>query len=308
MNRDQKGFSVLEVIIVLIAISLVVGMGWFFYSQQNTKPKTLDTVLSSLNKEARNNFSNAKFEAKNDWGAEAGATAFNKVNGYDYTVSGAGKGLWLAYQYSDKSVTTKRFVLFKKTIPPAKSLAEVKTFVGHKLTSYGFTTTDQKTFNRGSDTCTVLNDPAELQHPGVGSASNLLDVRCVSKDMLQNAAAKSKPFVAQYLQANSNLNASDLAVGQLTIKSKNGAGVIGSSHAAGYDIAEMVVSTKAKKQIALYYTKNSSWHYVTQANDEFGFKCNDMKANADARKAFYDQVCLGENGQVKLDTNNRALQ
>jgi len=117
-----------------------------------------------------------------------------------------------------------------------------------------------------------------------------------------------KPFVNEYLKANASLKASDLAVGPLTIKSKNGSGVIGSSHAAGYDIAEMVVSTKASKKIALFYAKGTAWHYITQANDEFGFECGPMKSNPDVRKALYDQVCLSENGQVRLDTSNRALQ
>lgn len=308
MKKKEKGFSAVESLLVLAVVILVVGVGWFVYQRQNAQPKTLDAVLSQLTNDAKKTYTNAVFEPKNDWGAEAEATGFNKVEGYDYTVSGVGNGLWLAYEYSDKSTTTKRFFFFKKTTPLAKSLNEIKEFVGSRLVKYGFTTADNKTYQRGDDKCTVLNDPAVLQHPGVDEESNLLDVSCFGSEVLIDAAAEMKPFVDEYLKANSELKASDLAVGPLTIKSKNGSGVISSSHAAGYDIAELVVSTKTSKNIALYYAKDNVWHYITQANDEFGFECGPMKADPDARKAMYDQVCLSENGQIRLDTNNRALQ
>src|SRR6266568_1096974 len=146
MNNNQKGFTAVEGLLVLAVTALVFGVGWFIYQHQYIKPKTLDAVLSSLSKDAKSKYSNAEFQPKYDWGAEAEATVFNKVDGYDYSVSGVGKGLWLAYEYSDKSVTTKRLIFFKKIIPPAKSLDEVKGFVGSRLKKYGFTTTDNKIY------------------------------------------------------------------------------------------------------------------------------------------------------------------
>ena len=305
--KTQKGFSAVEGLLIVVVVGLIGLVGWFSY-RQNAKPKTLDAVLSKISSDAKNTYSNAVFEPKYDWGAEASATAFNKVDGYDYSVSGVGKGLWLAYEFSDKSVRVNRLVFFKKTIPPAKSLDEVKTFVGSRLVKYGFTTTDNKTYQRNEDKCTVLNDPVELLHPGAEDESNLLEVSCFGNEVLRDSAAQMKPLVDEYLKANQGQKASDLAVGPLTIKSQYGAGVISSSHTAGYDIAEMVVSTKTEKKIALYYQKDNIWHYVTKADDEFGFSCGDMKKDPDARKAMYDQVCLSENGQVRLDTNNSALQ
>jgi len=316
MKSNQKGFSVVEILIVIFVVGLLGAVGWLVYDRQNSTPKSLDAVLSKIRNDAKKTFTNANFEPKYDWSAELSPTSFNKVDGYDYSVSGVGKGIRLAYEYSDKSTTTKRFLFFNRTIPPAKSLDEVKGWIGNRLVMYGFNTTDNKTFQKGDDMCTVLNDPAELSGSDLGEASNLLEVNCFRKEVLRDSAAQMKPFVDEYLKANTNLKASDLAVGPLTVKSKYGKGVIGSSKSAGYDIAEMVVSTKNKKQIALYYAKNaeigtnniSGWQYVTQADDEFGFKCGDMKADPDARKALYDQVCLNENGQVRLDTANRALQ
>lgn len=316
MKNNQAASNVVVVFLILIVIGIIGAIGWFVYNRNTSKPKTIDAVLSNLSRDAKKTYSNATFEPKYDWRAEASATSFNKVAGYDYSISGVGKGIWLAYEYSDKSTTSTRLLFFKHTVPPAKSLAQVKGWVGSKLTKYGFTTADSKIYQKGEDKCTVLNDPGQLSGNDSGEASNLLEVNCFNKEDLANAATQMKPFVDEYLKANPSLKASDLAVGPLTIKSKSGGGVIGSSHAAGYDIAELIISTINKKQIALYYAegavigtnKVSDWHYVTQADDEFGFKCGDMKASPDTRKALYDQVCLSEIGQVRLDTNNRALQ
>lgn len=313
MKNKQKGFSLVEIVIVMAVIALIGLVAWPIYLRQNNSPKTIDEVLSSISSESEKTYSNAKFEPNQDWSAEMSGTAFNKVDGYDYAVSGVGKGISLVYEFNNKPKETTQFLFFKRTIPPSKDLNEVKNWVGSRLVKYGFTTSDNKTYTKGDDTCNVINDPTSLfpnQEPSADSepTTNVLEVTCFGKEISKEAAEQMKPFVDQYLAANKDVKASDLTVGPLTIKSKNGAGVIGSSKSAGYDIAEMIVSTKDKKQIALFYAKDNKWGYVTQANDEFGFKCGDMSANPDSRKAFYDQVCLGAEGQVRLDTNNRALQ
>lgn len=316
MKNDQKGFSTIEGVVLLVIIAIIGSIGWFVSQRQNDMSNTPDTVLSSISSDAKSTYSNASFEPIHGWNAEASATAFNKVSGYDYAVSGVGKGIWLAYASTGQSKTIPWLWVFHKTIPPANNLDEVKHWVSSRLTLYGFTTSDHQTYKKGSNTCTVLNDPAGLAHNDFGQPSNILEVRCFGQGVAQDAAAQMKPFTEEYIRAHATLRASGLTVGPLTIKSKNGAGVIGSSHAAGYDIAEMVVSTKSKKTLALYYAKNadirtgsnSGWHYVTEATDEFGFSCDAMKADQDARKALYDQVCLSNAGQVRLDTQNRALQ
>lgn len=321
MKINQKGFSVVEILIVIVIVGLLGGVIWYTYDRQNSIPKTLDEVLGKISSDAKKTYTNAVFQPKYDWVAESSGTAFNKVDGYDYSVSGVGKGIRMMFENSDKSETVSSFLFFTRTVPPAKNLDEVKNWVGSQLINYGFSTSDNKSYIKGDNTCNVLNDPTALfpnqdSNMQTDQKTNLLEVTCFGKEVLRDNASQMKPFVDEYLKANSDLKASDLTVGPLTIKSKYGAGVIGSSKTAGYDIAEMVVSTKTKKQIALYYAKNAEistdsnygWRYVTQANDEFGFKCDDMKDNPDARKAFYDQVCLSENDQVKLDTDNRALQ
>jgi len=100
-----------------------------------------------------------------------------------------------------------------------------------------------------------------------------------------------------------------LLFGPFVVKSHYGAGVIGSSHAAGYDIAEAVVMYGSEKKLALFYNKlNGPWQYVTEATDEFGFKCQDFKATEEVRKVMNDQVCLSDEGPVRLDTQNPATQ
>ena len=38
MKKDQRGFSALEAILILIAVALIGGVGWFVYKQKNAKP------------------------------------------------------------------------------------------------------------------------------------------------------------------------------------------------------------------------------------------------------------------------------
>ncbi|HSW79626.1 MAG TPA: hypothetical protein VLG47_02510 [Candidatus Saccharimonadales bacterium] len=321
MRKNQKGFTVVEGLIILAVVLLIGGITWFFIDKNNSESQSPDDVLAIITKDANSTFSNVNFEKQDSWSAEASATAYNTVPGYDFKVSSVGKGIWFVFDGEGKPKTIKKLLVFHKTIPPAASLKTVQGWVGSELTMNGFTTKDGLKFTKGGTTCEILNDPESL-FPNIINTdaeqnSNLMQVSCFGPDVLRSAAAQMNPFVEEYIMnANPSVPANDISAGPLTIKSQNGSGVIGSSRTAGYDIAEMVVTTKTKKQIALYYAKNADigtgknggWHYVTQANDEFGFKCGDMKANPDSRKAFYDQVCLSAQGQVRLDTNNRALQ
>jgi hypothetical protein len=319
MSKKLPFAASFQWLLVLVMVALVALIGWTIYRAQTPRPTTLDDVLSQLKTDADKDFTNVRFEQKPAWTAEGSPVSYNIVPGYMFAVSGVdqSKGLWLPFNPTGQPKTVKHIWLFNETIPAARTIDEVKTWIGYKLQSYGYTTTDHKTYYRHDATrCTVLNDPAKYAGNDFGVDSNLLEVSCFGQDVLSSAAAAMQPLVNEYLRAHPALQASDLTAGPLTIKSLNGAGVIGSSRTAGYDIAELVVTTKAKKQIALFYAKdasmtngqNSGWKYVTEADDEFGFKCADMRADPDARKALYDQVCLGDKGQVKLDTNNRALQ
>lgn len=132
---------------------------------------------------------------------------------------------------------------------------------------------------------------------------------CYRDDMVSAAAGEVQPFYEAIVAHRPESALRGLVIGPAVVKSQNGAGVIGSSHEAGYDIAEVLVREGDDEYIALFYNKSDGpWVFVAQAGDEYGFSCTDMATNYDVRKAFYDQICLSESGHVRLDTANPALQ
>ncbi len=321
MKSYQKGFTVVEGVIILAIVVLVGGITWFFI-EHNAKPNSPDETLSAITKDMNNTFSDVEFKNHNTWNAEMEATSYDKVAGYDFSVSDVGKNVWFIFEGEGKPRTITQYKFIHKTLQPAANMSLVVGRTKDVLVKYGYTSSDNKIYKKGDEYCTVAIDSESLfpnitnYNSDVQGDSNLLQVNCFTDAELQAAAGQLKPFVDAYVAANQTTKASDITAGPVTIKSSNDAGVIGSSHQAGDDIAEMVVTINGKKQVALFYAKNadivthknSGWIFVTQANDEYGFKCGDMAANPDSRKAFYDQVCLSANGQVRLDTNNRALQ
>lgn len=320
---NSKGFGIIEGLLILVIIGLIGGVGYYVY-KKNDKPNTPDEVLTRIDKDVNSQFSNADFEPESSWSAEFTPTGFVKVDGYDYKVSGAGKRISLAFgdtesgKNFDKPREDKKFILFKRTVPPARSVAEIKEFVKLKFSEYGLESSDSKTFIKGDTTCYVQNDPAELAGNDFNEPSNVVGIACADPQTLKETAEKYKPFVEALIKENTAVTASDLSVGPLTIKSEDSSGVIGASKTEGYDLAELVVSEKGydeptflSKTIAIFYAKNGQWQFITQADDEFGFHCDAFRADEDARKAFYDQICYeytGNKGQIRLDTNNRALQ
>ncbi len=158
-------------------------------------------------------------------------------------------------------------------------------------------------FTRRDETCTTKTDTALYQ----------LHIICRSAALDKAQANKAKPFVTAFLKNKPNLTDADITVGPIQIKSRNQKdSPITGSKTANYDLAEAYIQTAGtnKFKTALFYNKSGAdWVYVTSANDEFGFSCEDITKDPDARKAMYDQICYQANtGQVRLDTTNRALQ
>lgn len=142
-------------------------------------------------------------------------------------------------------------------------------------------------------TCTFLNK------------EQYSSLACYTEDNLEDAFKSAQPFYAAYTFGQDQIG---INIESYTIKSENNDGVISSSKKPGYDIAEAVISTGSSRFVALFYNKNGGpWQYVTQAGDEWGFRCEDIQKNPEAREALYDQICLTDSGQERLDTSNRAL-
>jgi hypothetical protein len=297
MIKNQKGFSAVEILLAVAVICAVIGVGWFVLSN---KPKPLSTMLETIKTDIPRSFNDVVVEQKK-WAAQYVTNTPQKVEGSDYALSPqSSQTITFEQTVSPKDKTVIHFVIFKKKLGTAWSQNGSASPLAERVNSIfkknKFTATkegENTTFKRDDDTC--LFSGTQLS--------------CFNPDILKVIAGESKPFVDTYLTAHSEIKAKDIVVGPVTIKSQDGSGVISSSHAAGYDIAEAIVTVNDKRSIALYYkTSNSNWRYITEAGDEYGFKCGPMQADPDARKAMYDQVCLGENGQVRLDTSNRALQ
>jgi hypothetical protein len=140
-----------------------------------------------------------------------------------------------------------------------------------------------------------------------------LSVTCTSPTIKKYLAQRMKPFVDQYTIGTKTW-VKDVTAGPLVIKSEKTTSnqPIMGSETSGYDIAEMVIQMGTKRRVALFYAnynKNSQWHYVTEAPDEFGFPCTDIMKDPEARRALYDQICYDNTkGQVRVDSGRRALQ
>ncbi len=95
--------------IAALAVVLVIGFaGWRVYDQ-NKKPASIDDILSKIDIDAKKSFSNVNFKANNDWSAERSATAFNKVEGYEYSVSGVGNNVEFIYGTQRSSGTVRQY-------------------------------------------------------------------------------------------------------------------------------------------------------------------------------------------------------
>ncbi len=180
------------------------------------------------------------------------------------------------------------------------NLSDAQVLIDSVMSRAGYTRTQGTAnlfYDKDSSTCTITD------------TGDVLTLSCSTSEILSNIAADAKPFVDAYLAAKPDA-ADNLAIGPIVIKNSDHENhVITASKRSGYKIAEALIVTNGTKYLALFYQKDGgNWAFVSQAADEYGFNCGDFTVNPDARAAFYDQICLGPEGQVRLDTNNRALQ
>ncbi|HEY5667950.1 MAG TPA: hypothetical protein VIR03_02175 [Candidatus Saccharimonadales bacterium] len=232
------------------------------------------------------------------WPAQMGSQLSLHDSAYNFNVSsqnmpsfyvtmrevsgGTGRGKIAVTPETADSVIAKRMKAYRFSVDEANSKLPV--------VAYG----------RRGTTCLEIYDKTQA----------VLTFTCYEHSQIYEKSKEAQPFVKAYNIANSTKPVtSAYTVGPIVIKSQNGAGVIGSSRTANYDIAEAVFSKGVTKKLILFYKKGSGdWRYVAQANDEYGFSCADYKADSDIRAAMHDQVCLDDFGPTRLDTNNRVAQ
>jgi hypothetical protein len=165
----------------------------------------------------------------------------------------------------------------------------------------GLKMTAKTVFTGGDVMCTLTEDRSNYD----------VVLVCDSPELRGQLAAQGGLFIPQYLAKHPNLSESDLTYGPAIIKSRHPAGVLHPSKTAGYDIAEVLIQEPHGTRLVLYYKKqNGPWTYITDTTDEFGFTCGDMRADPDARKAMYAQVCYErpDQGPRLLDADGRATQ
>lgn len=297
MMKNQKGYSTTAVLLVLVVIAVVGIAGWLVW---NSRPKPLSVILEDVKTDISSSFNDIDVTQKK-WTAQYTTNTPQKVANYDYSISPQSSStITFGRRDAQQDKTITRFFFFKQKVGTAWEGEDINSPFAKKVTAIfqknKFTVTkegDNTVFKRDADTC--LFSGAQLS--------------CYNPDILASIAAESKPFIDAYLAKHPEAQAKDIVFGPLTIKSQDGSGVISSSHEVGYDIAEAVITVKDKKTVVLYYQKSGGdWRYVTEGEDDYGFRCGPMKADPDARKALYNQVCLSQTGHVRLDTNNRALQ
>jgi hypothetical protein len=165
----------------------------------------------------------------------------------------------------------------------------------------GLGTGSKTLYTRGSEICTLTENRVTYD----------LALVCDSPALRNQLAAQATLFIPQYLSKHPDVQASDITFGPVIIKSRHAAGVLHPSKTAGYDIAEALITEPRGTRLVLYYQKqNGPWVYITDTTDEFGFTCSDIRADPDARKAMYAEVCYErpDQGPRLLDAAGRATQ
>jgi hypothetical protein len=290
-------------LLLVIGAAAVVTVGMVIWRLNASQTSDLTIVFTAIEHDISANVGDYKSDIQ-PWLAENISDQKVSVDGYDYRISSS------ALPFMQIQPVTPQYATFAGSAP-VTSISTVRGHISSVLLGKGFSASKTtETMNamsattqyaRGDETCTL--DEA--------GSTYILTLSCNSPEFPKQVAAEGKPFVKEYLTHHTNLRGADLTFGPLTIKSQHPSGVIKPSKNAGYDIAEAMINEPRGLRIALYYQKQGGpWHYVTDTTDEFGFNCQDMRSNPDARKALYAQVCYErpDGGPRLLDSAGRATQ
>jgi|GEM_PF-4504088 len=266
---------------VALLVVVLLGLGIRHLRHSSPQPQGLNAIFAAVQKDVEQNFE--KYQAVvNKWPALPVDTMPQHVAGYQFTLASAGQpGVVVSshvykHDNGDVSKITEHLqnVLMKAGF--AKSLPSIVQPVEPGAT--------QTQYRQADNVCTVTAYPQYAQ----------VFLQCTSPTDLQQRAAEARPFVSSYLEQHPDLRPQDLIFGQLTIKSRNGGGVIGRSHAAGYDLAEAIIYRPGapKGSLALFYGHTGQWKYIVESNlDERAFSCTTIEASPDASKAYVGQPC-----------------
>ncbi|MDB5182628.1 MAG: hypothetical protein JWO47_412 [Candidatus Saccharibacteria bacterium] len=313
MQKHEQGFSAIELLIIIMVFGTMLFAGWYVRGKNkkdvpNLSPGSSAAIISEVNKTVADKYPSLSTYTT-DWFAQMGTSASIPVDGYTFSLSSQNfPTTQLLQKGPDQPVNP----------PASETIISAKEAVAKTMSAHGFNTAQDKyTIAAVNNVMTNSRVDASYDVYKSGGTTCLeiyysfnpnVTLSCFTAAEAASMAAKAKQFVYAYTAANPE-TVSKITFGPLTIKSQHKSGVLGPSHLAGYDISEAVFAVGDVKNIALYYNHlNGPWTYITRANDEYGFTCGSMTSNPTVRKIMYNQICLSATGQVRLDTNNRALQ
>ncbi len=279
IKNNQKGFSAVEVLIILAVIGLIGFIGWFVYQKQNTdkenpnqqitKNQTITEIVASINEKVGQEVSTARATGAEE-GNYNGYISY-KVAGYDYFSTVETKVL-ANYTPKDPAEFETEDQEADARKENEQTLGPVRTIIQDALQENGFRKVanyptkeiigDGEMYERADDVCAVnINWLAA----GIG---------CATKEELTNVAKEVKPYVEAFRAAN-NEEPTGTAFGLLhtgTGSTDNDKFAILSTGIAG----------------AYFYQQGGKWVYFTSSQEGIG--CPDIVSNSLAAKAF-SKVC-----------------
>lgn len=291
-NKKARNISKIHILSATIIAALILTAG-VTALRRARHTESIDDIFSSIEKQTKEKYSYIHVD-KTSWPAQMGSGV--GLNSPDRQHS---------YTISSQSMPSIYFLMPVNTPPTAiYSVTNVAESIDKVTKDTGYRINDsesdaRKTYKKGSDHCLYSYDNQQA----------VVTFSCYDDNLVKRAFALSDPIVKAYLANNTNVAENSITFGPLVIKSQNGHGVITASQTAEYDIAEAVLTINGEKKIALFYKADeSNWQFVTQATDEYGFTCEAFMQNVDARNAFYGQICLSNEGHVRLDSSAKATQ
>ncbi len=287
--RTQQRYTPLTIFLMCALLALTLLAIWA-YGAVN-RQFNITQSFSAITKNTEATYSNIAVKTDN-WPAQMGSQIALHDEAFDFSVSS---------QSMPSMYSTMRDPSAGQGAANATSVKAAHGIIAAEMKATGMKASD--TNNKLPFIHYTKGDTQCLEQ----STSDVLTLSCYKQGQIATVSVQLQPFASMYNTRNPNTLGE--VFGPFVVKSKYGAGVIGSSHTAGYDIAEGVVTRNGVKKLVLFYNKNGGpWLFIDKANDEYGFKCEAYTVDPDIRAAMQGQICLGSEGHVRLDSTDRALQ
>lgn len=274
--------------VLLIIAGIVTAALLLYLLAPKEDLSTTSSMFKVIKSEIEGKYSNLRVSDEDEWLAQMNSGITDTVEGYDFKVNSQSAPT-INIGFGDMGPNLK---------DTTQNIDDAQPILDAIMSRAGFAKSPGKDnifYDKPPTTCVLVND-----------GNDLITLSCSTKDILKAQAESAKPLVDAYLAGKPGVPAADIAIGPTIFKDdRHAAQVITASKTPGFKIAEAVIN---KKVVVFYQKDGGAWVLASEADDEYGFRCGDFTANPDVRKAFYDQICLSETGQVRLDTANRALQ